>query len=291
MLKRSIRLRLKKKPILWRYNFDGVRRPPVRKVLTGAPLVFMFFNFKRKKICDNVSEIARASGLRHIAFIMDGNGRWATNKGLPREAGHSAGAKNFRTVVRYCKSIGIEYITAYAFSTENWKRPKREVDAIMRLLDTYIDEAREEDDVEYIFIGDRGRIEVPLAERMDMLESMTKGRKYRLNIAINYGGRDEIVHAVNRAVQNGKTHIEASDIDAGLYTSACPDPDLVVRTGDEYRISNFLLWQSAYSELYFSPKLWPDFGIRDVDAAVLDFSGRKRRFGGLDREKNTDGRK
>ena len=249
--------------------------------------------FRKKKPQIDVPELVRRSGLRHIAFIMDGNGRWATARRLPREAGHSAGAKNFKTVVRYCKKIGIDYVTVYAFSTENWKRPKREVDAIMRLLDSYIDEARDEDDVEYIFIGDREKIPERLAERMDMLESMTAGRRYRLNIALNYGGRDEIVHAVNRALAgagaSGKGSIDEGDIEAGLYTAGCPDPDLVVRTGGEYRISNFLMWQSAYSELYFSDKLWPEYGTEDVDAAVIDFSRRKRRFGGLDADEKDAG--
>lgn len=222
--------------------------------------------------------------LTHIAFIMDGNGRWATRRSLPREAGHSAGAKNFKTVVRYCKSIGIKYVTVYAFSTENWKRPKREVDAIMNLLDSYMVEAREETDVEYRFIGTRDGLDEKIVEKIDRLEDFTSGREYRLNIALNYGGREEIVNAVKRAATDGVENITEADISARLYTSDCPEPDLIVRTGGEYRISNFLMWQSAYSELYFSDKLWPAYTTDDVDEAVIAFSKRKRRFGGLDKK-------
>ena len=240
------------------------------------------FRRRRTELCDDIPELVRQSGLCHIAFIMDGNGRWATARSLPREAGHSAGAKNFKTIVRYCKRIGIKYVTVYAFSTENWKRPRREVEAIMRLLDEYMEEAREEPDVEYRFIGDMDPIPDGIVRKIDELEKFTCGREYRLNIALNYGGRAEIVNAVRRAAADGITEITADDIDARLYTSGCPDPDLIVRTGGEYRTSNFLMWQSAYSEFYFSDKLWPEYSADDVDRAVLSFSKRKRRFGGLD---------
>ena len=228
--------------------------------------------------------LVESSMLKHIAFIMDGNGRWATSKGLPREAGHSAGAKNFKTVVRYCKSIGIKYVTVYAFSTENWKRPKREVDAIMNLLDSYMAEAREETDVEYKFIGDCDKLDEKITAKIVELEAFTKGREYRLNIALNYGGRAEIVTAVNRAIAEGKGEITEADVSERVYTAGCPDPDLIVRTGGEFRISNFLMWQGAYSELYFSDKLWPAYSSDDVDEAVMSFAGRKRRFGGLDKK-------
>ena len=253
-------------------------------------IVYMFGSIfpKKKKITKensiDMKALVEASGLAHIAFIMDGNGWWATERSLPREAGHSAGAKNFKTVVRYCKSIGIKYVTVYAFSTENWKRPKREVDAIMNLLDSYMEEAREESDVEYRFIGDRDRLDEGIVRKIDELESFTAGREYRLNIALNYGGRAEIVNAVNRAIGEGKSRLTEEDIGRFLYTAGCPDPDLVVRTGGEYRISNFLMWQSAYSELYFSDKLWPAYTKDDVDEAVIAFSKRKRRFGGLDKK-------
>ena len=236
--------------------------------------------FIRKKKLD-ISELVSKSGLKHIAFIMDGNGRWASKRSLPREAGHSAGAKNFKKIVRYCRDIGISYVTVYAFSTENWKRPEREVKAILNLLDSYIIEARDEVDVEYIFIGDRTALPENIVLKMDELEQMTKGRAYRLNIALNYGGRAEIVNAVNSAIKKGIIEISEKDISENLYTKDCPDPDLIVRTGAEFRISNFLMWQSAYSELYFSENMWPDFTVKDVDEAVKEFSKRKRRFGGL----------
>jgi len=251
-------------------------------------IVYMFGSiFSKKKNNVDIKALVEASGLAHIAFIMDGNGRWAQNRSLPREAGHSAGAKNFKTVGRYCKSIGIRYVTVYAFSTENWKRPKREVDAIMNLLDSYIIEAREDTDdadIEYRFIGDRSRLDDVIVSKLEELENFTEGREFRLNIALNYGGRAEIVNAVNRAVSEGKTEITEEDIGRFLYTEGCPEPDLIVRTGGEYRISNFLMWQSAYSELYFSEKLWPAYSKEDVDEAVIAFSKRKRRFGGLDKK-------
>lgn len=244
------------------------------------------FSKKKKveKLDIDMKALVKASELSHIAFIMDGNGRWATNRSLPREAGHSAGAKNFKTVVRYCKSIGIKYVTVYAFSTENWKRPKREVDAIMNLLDSYMAEAREESDVEYRFIGDRDGLPEGIVNKIDELERFTDGREYRLNIALNYGGRAEIVNAVKCLMTEGKSDITEDDIAGRLYTAGCPDADLIVRTGGEYRISNFLMWQSAYSELYFSDKLWPEYSKDDVDEAVIAFSKRKRRFGGLDKK-------
>ncbi len=249
-------------------------------------LVFMFgIKLGKKNTKPDMSAVVEASNLSHIAFIMDGNGRWATERALPREAGHSAGAKNFKAVVRYCKKIGIKYVTVYAFSTENWKRPRHEVDAIMNLLDGYMEEAREEPDVEYRFIGDMAAIPEKIREKIDLLEDFTRGREYRLNIALNYGGRAEIVSAVNAALEKGADKITESDISANLYTFDCPEPDLIVRTGGEYRISNFLMWQSAYSEFYFSDKLWPAYSSDDVNEAVISFSKRKRRFGGLDKDK------
>ncbi len=231
--------------------------------------------------------MVEASGLKHIAFIMDGNGRWATSKGLPREAGHKEGAKNFKEVVRYCKNIGIKYVTVYAFSTENWKRPKREVDAIMSLLDSYIAEAQTETEIAYRFIGEREGLPSEIVTKIDTLEKMTVGREYRLNIALNYGGRAEIVSAVKRAIAEGVTELTESEISSRIYTADCPEPDLIIRTGGEYRTSNFLMWQGAYSELFFSEKLWPSYSSEDVDEAVISFSGRKRRFGGLNKESKT----
>lgn len=233
---------------------------------------------------NEISELIQQSYLRHIAFIMDGNGRWATAKRLPRELGHLAGAKNFKTIARYCRSIGIEYCTVYAFSTENWNRPKKEVDAIMQLLNQYLKEAEDETDVAYNFLGSKAAFPIELSKKIIALENMTKGREYVLNIALNYGGRAEIIHAVNQLITERKESITEDDISSRLYTAGCPDPDLVVRTGNELRISNFLLWQGAYSELYFSEKMWPDFSPDDVDQAIVEFSKRKRRFGGLDKK-------
>ncbi|MBR3424138.1 MAG: di-trans,poly-cis-decaprenylcistransferase [Clostridia bacterium] len=241
----------------------------------------MFRKKKQNAPQPDIIDIVKSSGLRHIAYIMDGNGRWATSRSLPRELGHSAGAKNFKEIVRYSRNVGIRYVTVYAFSTENWKRPEREVAAIMKLLDQYIDEAALEDEIEFLFIGDRDSVDSRIRERMSSLEKLTVGRPFRVNIAFNYGGRNEIVYAVNRVISDGRSHITEKDISDNVYTSDCPDPDLIVRTGAEYRISNFLMWQSAYSELYFSDKMWPEFKPSDVDDAIIEFSKRKRRFGGV----------
>ena len=231
-----------------------------------------------------IPEIVEKSELRHIAFIMDGNGRWAKNKGLPREAGHTAGANNFKTIVRYCKKIGIECCTVYAFSTENIKRPKHEVEAIFALLLKFIEEAADENDIEFRFIGEPGDLTQKIGERTRQLEDETRGRPYRLNIALNYGGRAEIVRAVNELIGEKKETITEADLNLHMYTAGCPEPDLIVRTGKEMRISNFLLWQCAYAELYFSEKMWPDYSTNDVDEAIRDFAARSRRWGGLDKD-------
>lgn len=223
--------------------------------------------------------------LKHIAFIMDGNGRWAKARNMPREFGHKHGAQVFRDLTEYCHKIGIKYITVYAFSTENWKRPKREVDAIMKLLDEYLEKQRPEN-ASIRFIGDVSRLDGRLAEKIRKMEEETAGHDSVLNVAMNYGSRAEIVNAFNKLIAKGKTEVTAEDINSALYTGDCPDPDLIVRTGGDLRISNFLLWQAAYSELYFTDTLWPDMTENDVDKAIEDFYSRKRRFGGLD--KNTD---
>ncbi len=220
--------------------------------------------------------------LRHIAFIMDGNGRWANKQGKPREYGHKYGAQTFRSISMYCEKIGIKYVTVYAFSTENWKRPKHEVNAIMKLLDEYLDETYT-DRVGVKFLGDLNALDEKLREKMILVERETAGRELTLNIAINYGSRAEIVNAFNRLAAEGVTQISEEDISSHLYTADCPDPDLIVRTGGDLRISNFLLWQAAYSELYFTDKLWPDMTSDDVDDAIRSFYSRKRRYGGLDK--------
>lgn len=231
-----------------------------------------------------MAEIKVDERLTHIAFIMDGNGRWAKERGKPREYGHSVGAKTFERVIRYCGDIGIRVITVYAFSTENWKRPAAEVKAIMTIFREYLNIARkkaEENRIHVMFLGDKGIFPKDVQEKMNNLERETAKNPLLLNIAVNYGGRDEIVHAVNTLIREGKTEITEEDIASHLYTAHCPPPDLIVRTGAELRLSNFLLWQSAYAELYFCDTLWPDMGEADINAAVESFYARKRRYGGV----------
>ncbi|MGN0553278.1 MAG: isoprenyl transferase [Oscillospiraceae bacterium] len=227
---------------------------------------------------------------KHIGFIMDGNGRWAQKRGLPRTAGHAEGAQTFRKIARYCKDIGIKYITFYAFSTENWKRPKQEVDMIMKLFMQYLDEAEDfaKDKTRLIFLGDKSRLEPKMREKMIRLERVSENfDEMTLAVAINYGGRDDIVHSVRSVaemLQNGD--IKVSDIDESLitsllYTGTMPDVDLIIRPSGEQRISNFLIWQSAYAEFYFTDVLWPDFTPKELDKALDDYASRGRRFGGV----------
>jgi len=219
--------------------------------------------------------------LKHIAFIMDGNGRWAKSHALPRNAGHKQGAKAFENTVKNCHAFGIKTVTVYAFSTENWTRPEKEVQAILDLLNRYIDEAKKQTDIRFVFIGDKSVLSEDLREKMVDLEKSTAQYDNVLNIAFNYGGRAEIVRACNALISSGKTEISEQDISDNLYTKHCPDPDLIVRTANEYRISNFLLWQCAYSELYFTEVLWPEFDKKELYKAIQSFYKRKRRFGGL----------
>ena len=222
--------------------------------------------------------------IRHIAFIMDGNGRWAKKRGMPREYGHRFGVKAFRTILEHCHKRGIAIATFYAFSTENWKRPKKEVDAIMKLMDRYFEECEkniEKYNFQIRFLGDKSVFDEVRRTRMERLEEQSRGRAQRLNVALNYGGRDEIVHACNRLIAAGRSNVTEADVAEALYTGGDPDPDLIVRTGGDLRISNFLLWQAAYAELYFTDVLWPDFGPAELDAAIEDFYTRKRRYGGV----------
>ncbi len=226
----------------------------------------------------------KTKALRHIAFIMDGNGRWAKKRLMPREYGHKVGAETFKNIVKYCRNLDIEAVTVYAFSTENWKRPEKEVNAIMSLFSDYLDVAIKDmmkENVRIVFLGDKSVFPDELRIKMEQTEADSKNNKYILNVGINYGGRDEIVHAVNLCIKEGKTSITEDDITERLYTNASPMPDLIVRTGGEYRISNFLMWQSAYSELYFTDVLWPDFSSEDVDRAIEVFNSRNRRYGGV----------
>lgn len=225
-----------------------------------------------------------ACPVRHVAFIMDGNGRWAKKRGMPREYGHKFGAETFKKMMRYCSGLGMEAITFYVFSTENWKRPKKEVDSILSLLEQYLDECEKElkkNDVRFIFLGDKSPFGDGIRQKMERIEQTSAHHKRIVNLALNYGGRSELVYAANRLLQSGKTEITEAELANALYTRESPDPDMIVRTGGDLRISNFLLWQSAYAELYFTDKLWPDFGEKDLDEALESFKNRKRRFGGV----------
>lgn len=227
----------------------------------------------------------------HIGIIMDGNGRWAKKRSLPRSVGHREGAKTFRKITRYCSDIGIKYLTVYAFSTENWKRPQDEVSALMKLFKSYLNEALEDfkdDSIVVKFIGDKSHFGEDLQKLMIENEESSKDRDGMvLNIAMNYGSRDEIV----RAVKNISLDVKAGKLDADkideelfsnyLYTAGQPDPDLIIRPSGEYRISNFMLWQAAYTEFVIMNKLWPDFEKSDLDEAINIYSQRNRRFGGV----------
>ncbi|MBQ8697143.1 MAG: di-trans,poly-cis-decaprenylcistransferase [Clostridia bacterium] len=238
--------------------------------------------FKKKK--EEQNTVVDTAGINHIAFIMDGNGRWAKKRGMPREYGHKVGAKVFRNLVEYCGDIGIGCVTVYAFSTENWRRPENEVRSIMNLFREYLDDAIRtmmEKDIRIVFLGDKGIFPEDIRETMLGIERDSEGNTRRLNIAMNYGGRDEIAHAVNLLIAEGVESVTEDMISERLYTLDAPEPDLIVRTGGELRLSNFLMWQSAYSELYFTDTLWPDLTEADVDAAVAEFNRRTRRFGGV----------
>ncbi len=227
---------------------------------------------------------------RHIAIIMDGNGRWAKKRALPRSAGHSAGSKNFKDIARYCNKIGLEYLTVYAFSTENWKRPADEVENIMNILRDYLKDAKnfKDENIKVKFIGN---IEV-LPEDIiflirDAEENSKEATGLNLNIALNYGGRDELVHAFKtlaERVKSGELELDGiteETVSNYLYTAGQPDPDFIIRPSGEYRLSNYLIWQSAYAEFWFSDILWPDFKPKHLDQAIDDFNRRNRRFGGV----------
>ncbi len=226
----------------------------------------------------------------HVGVIMDGNGRWAKKRGLPRKFGHREGAKTFRKIVRHAKAIGIKYITFYAFSTENWKRPDDEVQSIMKLFEKYLDELDDflKEHVRIRFIGDRSMLTETLQAKMKRSEELSKYYDLMtLILAINYGGRDEITNAVKLIAEDVKAgNIEPSEINENLiqsrlYTAEIPDVDLIIRPSGEQRLSNFLIWQSAYAEYYFTDILWPDFSKKDLEKAVEVYRDRHRRFGGV----------
>ena len=222
----------------------------------------------------------------HIAIIMDGNGRWAEKRSLPRSAGHIAGAKTFKDIARYCNKIGLKYLTVYAFSTENWKRPNDEVDGIMKLLRDYLKDAEnfKDENIKVKFIGNLEPLDDDIKS---LIEKNEKGSQnatgLNLNIAINYGGKDEITQAVRKIVSEGisPTEINEDTISSHLYTAGMPDPDFIIRPSGEYRLSNYLIWQSAYAEYWFSDILWPDFTPKHLEKAIDEYNHRNRRFGGV----------
>ena len=243
--------------------------------------------FKKKK----TTEIDMDRLPVHIGVIMDGNGRWAKKRGLPRSAGHSAGADTLKKIVTECNQMGIKYITVYAFSTENWKRPKEEVDYLMNLLLNYLRDAENSlagENVVIRAIGSRKELSQEIQEQIIKTEEFTKNNTgIIMNIALNYGAREELTTALKTLAAKVKTEeispeeITMDMISGHLYTKGQSDPDLIIRTSGEERISNFMLWQMAYAELWFTKKLWPDFTKQDLHEAILDYQRRGRRFGGV----------
>ncbi len=227
----------------------------------------------------------------HIGIVMDGNGRWAKKRGLPRSAGHSAGAETFKKIVRYCSKIGVKHLTVYAFSTENWRRPVAEVTFLMGLFEQYLNDALkdfEQRNIRVVFFGDKSAFSPNLQRLIEDIEQASQSKTGMvLNVAMNYGGRSEIIRAAKAIasdVKDGKLSIEAIDekiFAKKLYTAGQPDPDLIIRPSGEKRLSNFLLWQSAYTEFVFMNVLWPDFSEKDLDLAIAEYAARNRRFGGV----------
>ncbi len=221
----------------------------------------------------------------HIAIIMDGNGRWATKRGLPRNMGHKAGCENLKKIVEFIYELGIKYATFFTFSTENWKRPQEEIDGIFNVVRDYLDEDGDEfveKGAKIVVSGDYTKLPQDLVDAINRIIEKTKNcDKFVLNLAINYGGRDEILMGVNKAIQAGKELQNQQDFAKLLYNSDIPDPDFVIRTSGEMRVSNFMLWQMAYSEFYFTKVYWPSFTEKDLQKALIDYQQRKRRFGAV----------
>ena len=248
---------------------------------------------KKTRTGEQTRSITRGGGLpRHVAIIMDGNGRWASKRALPRSAGHAAGAETFRKVATYCKNIGIEYLTVYAFSTENWKRPDDEIGTIMQLLEKYLHEAltkMERDKVKMKFFGDVSILTPELRKLISDTEELSKKFEgVQVNICLNYGGRGEILRAASNYAKDlldGKAppELDEQTFSKYMYSADIPDPDFIIRPSGEMRLSNFLLWQSAYSEFYFTDVLWPDFNEHELDRAIIAFQERDRRYGGIKR--------
>ncbi len=235
-------------------------------------------------------ELIKADGhLRSVAVIMDGNGRWAKKRLLPRTAGHKAGAANVEKMLMTFREMGIHHVTLYAFSTENWKRPAEEVEALMNLFFDYIGDVvmkkfEEGENFRIHILGDISALPERLRVKCEEVQRLNPDSDYVCNIALNYGGRAEIVHAANEAIKAGHTSLTEEILSEYMYTSRSPDPDLIIRTGGDFRISNFLLWQCAYSEIVVTDTLFPDFDRDAINDAVREFYSRKRRFGGLDDE-------
>ena len=245
----------------------------------------------KKKLNENTYKLDMNAIPQHIAIIMDGNGRWAKAKGLPRVAGHKAGAENVRTIVKECNRLGVKALTLYTFSTENWKRPKEEVNALMKLLVDYLKNEFKELQDNNVVIKSIGNIQDLPKECRDQLRRSYENTKNNtglvLNLALNYGGRDEIVHAFKKIMNDvnkgdiSLSNVSEDTISDNLFTKGLKDPDIILRTGGEQRLSNFLLWQCAYSEFWYTNKSWPDFNEAELHKAIYDFQNRDRRFGGL----------
>ena len=229
------------------------------------------------------NKVTIPEGLRHVAIIMDGNGRWAKKRLMPRTFGHSAGSETFVRIVDTCNEAGLEYLTVYALSTENWKRGEEEIGGLLKIMHAYIAKYVPElkkKNIRLKLFGDLSRFDEKSRQKLEESQKLLENNTgMTLGICLSYGGRDEIVHAVNRLIEKGKKDVTEEDVTAELFTSDVPDPDLVIRTGGETRISNFLLWQSAYAEYYFTDILWPDFDVSAFATALESFAGRKRRYG------------
>ena len=232
-----------------------------------------------------VADMVKSTNLQHVAIIMDGNRRWAKEKNLPSAIGHKKGVDALKTTLKACHKFGIKYLTVYAFSTENWSRPASEIDTLMHLLEKTLDEYQQsahKRDWRILISGERDRLPAGILAKMDALVRATAENKgISINLALNYGARQELAHAVNRLMKEGLTAVTPQDISRRLYQPEIPDPELIIRTSGEERLSNFLLWQAAYSEFYFTPVLWPDFNAEELQKALEDYRARKRRFGGV----------
>ena len=219
----------------------------------------------------------------HIAIIMDGNGRWAKNRSMPRTYGHRSGAKSLRKILTHAGKLGVKYLTVYAFSTENWSRSDEEVSSLMELFSRYLKSEEKEivkNNIKFVVSGSKNRVDANLLAQIRHLEELTKDNTgIVFNVAFNYGGRDEIIHGINRLLAEKKENITEAEFGKYLYRDI-PDPELLIRTGGEYRVSNFLLWQIAYTEIVVSDTLWPDFDEKELDKAIEEFNRRDRRFGG-----------